>query len=233
MGTGHTNDFVITTPASTMAGSSPCSLHEPSDGYRGIGFGPDATDVFMEGLYIPFRKLFVEGRPNETPGPMIRANTRLPIDTIGDVYSLTACNDVGCRRLVEMMGEFELDDLDLLATHILEKSRAAVMAEIARLPKGSWSNTMVTGRLRRADHAVGHDDHSIKASMSTTRARVPGQGAGSTCRSLIRRLYGVRPRLCRCVEVPNNAGSLERLTVSAPEDSIVNALKPAPVLIAM
>ena len=38
---------------------------------------------------------------------MIRANTRLPIDTEGDVYSLAACNDVGCRRLVEMMDEFE------------------------------------------------------------------------------------------------------------------------------
>src|SRR5258706_14794950 len=83
-------------------------------------------------------------RPTRTLTAMIRVNTLLLIDTTGAVFSHTACNDVGCRRLVEMMGEFELDDLDLLATHILEKSRAAVMAEIARLPKGSWSNTMVT-----------------------------------------------------------------------------------------
>ena len=27
----------------------------------GIGFGPDATDVFMEGLYIPMLKLVDRG----------------------------------------------------------------------------------------------------------------------------------------------------------------------------
>ena len=55
---------------------------------------------------------------------MIRANTRLPIDTEGDVYSLTACNDVGARRLVEMMDEFELDDLDELGRPHLRAARA-------------------------------------------------------------------------------------------------------------
>ena len=47
----------------------------------GIGFGPDATDVFMEGLYIPMLKLIDQGTVNETLMAMIRANTRLPIDT--------------------------------------------------------------------------------------------------------------------------------------------------------
>src|SRR6516225_7959814 len=116
---GHLNDFVVTTPCfkdGRVVALFSCTSHLMDIG--GIGFGPDATDVFMEGLYIPFLKLFEEGRPNETLFAMIRANTRLPIDTIGDVYSLTACNDVGCRRLIEMMSEFDLEDLDLLAGHI-------------------------------------------------------------------------------------------------------------------
>ena len=75
----------------------------------GIGFGPDATDVFMEGLYIPMLKLIDQGKVNETLMAMIRANTRLPVDTEGDVYSLAGCNDVGCPRLVEMMDEFDID----------------------------------------------------------------------------------------------------------------------------
>jgi len=33
------------------------------------------------------------------------------------VYSLAACNDVGCERLVEMMTEFGLDDLDELGAY--------------------------------------------------------------------------------------------------------------------
>jgi N-methylhydantoinase B len=47
----------------------------------GIGFGPDATDVFMEGLYIPFLKILEEGKVNETLMAMIRANTPAADDT--------------------------------------------------------------------------------------------------------------------------------------------------------
>ena len=91
MGTGHLNDFVITTPAfhnGRLVGLLSCTSHLMDIG--GIGFGPDATDVFMEGLYIPMLKLIDQGVVNETLMAMIRANTRLPIDTEGDTYSLAA-----------------------------------------------------------------------------------------------------------------------------------------------
>lgn len=233
MGTGHTNDFVITTPCfhrGKLVALFSCTSHLMDIG--GIGFGPDATDVFMEGLYIPFLKLFDEGRPNDTLLAMIRANTRLPIDTIGDVYSLASCNDVGCRRLIDMMTEFELETLDELAAHILEKSRAAVLAEIARLPKGSWSNTMVTD---------GYDEPIVLSATTTitdTGIHVDYTGTSkATRRGINVPLAYTTAYTCfglGCVvaaKIPNNAGSLEPLTVSAPENCIVNALKPAPVLI--
>ncbi|HEX4894688.1 MAG TPA: hydantoinase B/oxoprolinase family protein, partial [Hyphomicrobiaceae bacterium] len=143
MGTGHLNDFVLTTPCfhrGKLVALFSCTSHLMDIG--GLGFGPDATDVFMEGLYIPMLKLADGGRLNDTLMSMIRANTRLPVDTEGDVYSLANCNDVGCKRLIEMMEEFDLDNLDRLADHICDRSREAVIAEIAKLPKGTWSNSM-------------------------------------------------------------------------------------------
>jgi len=138
MGTGHLNDFVITTPAFNSKGELvalfSCTSHLMDIG--GIGFGPDATDVFMEGLYIPMLKLIDQGTVNETLMAMIRANTRLPIDTEGDTYSLAACNDVGAKRLAEMMDEFSIDNLDVLAEHICARSREAVMAEIGKRRAG-------------------------------------------------------------------------------------------------
>src|SRR6201988_1535457 len=107
MGTGHLNDFVITTPCfrgGRLVALFSCTSHLMDIG--GIGFGPDATDVFMEGLYIPMLKLFDQGKVNDTLMSMIRANTRLPVDTEGDVYSLAGWNDIGCRRLVGMMTGF-------------------------------------------------------------------------------------------------------------------------------
>ncbi|MCB1510169.1 MAG: hydantoinase B/oxoprolinase family protein, partial [Hyphomicrobiaceae bacterium] len=142
-GTGHTNDFVVTTPGfhrGRLVALFSCTSHLMDIG--GIGFGPDATDVFMEGLHIPFLKLFDRGAANETLFAMIRANTRLPVDTIGDVYSLANCNDIGCQRLISMMDEFALDTLDDLADHICSRSEAAVRARISALADGAWSYQM-------------------------------------------------------------------------------------------
>ena len=69
MGTGHLNDFVITTPAFNSKGELvalfSCTSHLMDIG--GIGFGPDATDVFMEGLYIPMLKLIDQGDRQRNP----------------------------------------------------------------------------------------------------------------------------------------------------------------------
>src|SRR4030095_11932511 len=138
MGTGHLNDFVITTPCfrnGKLVACFSCTSHLMDIG--GIGFGPDATDVFMEGLYIPMLKLFDQGKVNETLMAMIRANTRLPVDTEGDVYSLAGCNDVGARRLVEMMDEFGIDSLDQLGDHIIAPPPEAGPATEPHTPKGT------------------------------------------------------------------------------------------------
>ena len=233
MGTGHLNDFVVTTPCfyqGRLVGLFSCTSHLMDIG--GIGFGPDGTDVFMEGLYIPFLKILEAGKVNETLLAMIRANTRQPIDTVGDVYSLAACNDVGCKRLLEMMDEFKLDTLDVLADHICSKSRQAVLAEIASLPKGSWSNSMTT------DGFDGPITLRATASISADGIHVDYTGTDRQARRGINvplsytTAYTVFGLGCIVAsKIPNNAGSLSPLTVSAPPGSILNAAKPAAVCI--
>jgi N-methylhydantoinase B len=233
MGTGHLNDFVITTPCfykGRLLGLFSCTSHLMDIG--GIGFGPDGTDVFMEGLYIPFLKILEQGKVNETLLAMIRSNTRQPIDTVGDVYSLIACNEVGCKRLVEMMQEFELDTLEVLAEHICRKSRQAVLTEIAALPKGSWSNSMTTDGFDgpitlRATTSIGHDGIHVDYTGTDRQAR-----RGINVPLAYTTAYTVFGLGCIVAsKIPNNAGSLSPLTVSAPPGSILNAAKPAAVCI--
>src|SRR5215471_10312154 len=119
MGTGHLNDFVLTTPCfrrGKLVALFSCTSHLMDIG--GIGFGPDGFDVFMEGLYIPMLKLADAGTMNATLLAMIRANTRLPVDTIGDFYSLAHCNESSCRRLDEIRVVDGLDGLVALGEHI-------------------------------------------------------------------------------------------------------------------
>jgi len=230
-GTGHLNDLVVTTPAfhrGRLVGLFSCTSHIVDIG--GIGFGPDGTDVFMEGIHLPFLKLVDRGRVNDTLLQIVKANTRLPVETEGDIYSLINCNEIGCRRLSEMMAEFGLPALDDLSTHILESSRAAVLAEIARLPRGSWRYEMTIDGYDSpvtlaATTTIAEDAVKVDFAGSSRAARfgINSPLAYTTAYSVFGLSCAVAPR------VPNNAGSLSAYGISAPPHTIVNALPPAPV----
>ncbi len=231
MGTGHLNDFTLTTPCfrrGELVALFACTSHLTDIG--GVGTGPDGTDVHMEGLYIPMLKLADRGEMNETLLAMIRANTRQPVETEGDVYSLAACNDIGCERLVEMMDEFAIDGLGPLADYICESSEKAVRAAIASLEDGVYRNSM---RIDGYDAPVDlvaemtiEGDHirvDYEGTSPLQRHGVNVPGIYTTAYSAFGMATAIAP------EVPNNAGSLLPYEVTAPLGSILNAPYPAAV----
>lgn len=232
MGTGHTNDISVTTPCfvgDRLIGFAACNSHVLDIG--GMADWTSSTDVFMEGLYLPIVRLVREGVVDETLMAVIRANTRQPVETIGDVYSLLNCNEIACRRLREMMEEFSLTELDELAEHIIETSRQGVLKKIAALPKGTWRSEItldgmdepivLKAALTIADDGI-HVDYSGSAPMTKRNFNVP------FCYTLAYTSYALGVAVIK--DIPNNAGSLAPRTAFAPEGSILNALKPAAVI---
>src|SRR6195952_178432 len=143
LGTGHLHDLTVVSPAfhkGQIIGLFANTAHVIDVG--GLGMGPEARSVYEEGLYIPIVKCFDQGTPNETFFDFIRWGSRLPVELEGDVYSLCACNDAGARRLVQMMDEFDMDSLDPLATFIFDASLRATLAEIAKLPRGTFAGSI-------------------------------------------------------------------------------------------
>ena len=231
MGTGHTSDFVVTTPCfhkNKLVAIFSCTCHVVDIG--GLGRSVEGADVFMEGLYIPILKIVDRGDINETLMAMIGGNSRTPTSTCGDTYSLIACNEVGCRRLVEMMEEFQLVSLDTLAEHIIDNSRTAVRAEIAKLPQGTWRNSIT---LDGFDHpiqvraALTISDKGIHVDFAGTDSTVRRGFNVPICYTLAYTAFGLGCVVAK--GIPNNAGSLEPLTISAPVGCILNAQKPAAV----
>ncbi|MFW5679340.1 MAG: hydantoinase B/oxoprolinase family protein [Pseudomonadota bacterium] len=230
-GTGHLNDFVVTTPAfldGKLVGFFSCTSHLTDIG--GIGFGPDATDVHMEGIALPFLKVVDRGEVNRTLIEICKANSRLPVEMEGDIYSLVACNDVGVTRLQATMREFGLTDLEEIGGHIIATSQAAVKEQLARVPPGTYRYAMtidgydapidlVASLIVDADGVrVDFDGTSPQAARGIN---VPlAYTTAYTCFGL---MCALSPR------VPNNAGSLGCFAVTAPAGSILNALYPAPV----
>ena len=231
MGTGHLNDFVLTTPCfkdNKIVGLFSCTSHLTDIG--GLGVGPDATDIHMEGLYIPMLKLADRGVMNETLLKLVSQNTRQPVETEGDVYSLAACNDIGCKRLVEMMNEFEIDDLKNLSDFIYDKSLSAVENEIKKIPNGVYENSMMIDGFEK--------DIKLEAKLTVFDKSISVEYTGTSDKSK----FGINVPLSytkaytcfglSCLvsaEIPNNAGSLKPFDIDAPLGSILNAPYPAAV----
>ena len=228
---GHLHDITVVTPSfyrGEPVGLFANTIHVVDIG--GLGMGPDGRQVFEEGLAIPIMPLAREGKMNEDLLRLVRANVREPLQVEGDIYACAACNDEGSRRLIAMMDEFEIANLDRLGETIVESSREATLARIRALPKGTYRNSLTMD---------GYDKPLIlNATMTISDDGIHVDFAGTSPASsyginvvynycLAYTAYGVKCLVAP--EVPNNAGSLEPITVSAPEGCVLNAKRPWPV----
>jgi N-methylhydantoinase B len=192
--------------------------------------GPDGRQVFEEGLAIPIMPLAREGRMNEDLLRLVRANVREPLQVEGDIYACAACNDEGSRRLTEMMDEFEIANLDRLGDTIIELSREATLARIRKLPHGTYRNSLTMDGYDKPlvlDAALTIADAGIHVDFDGT-SPASGYGINVVMNYCIAyTAFGVKCLVAP--EVPNNAGSLEPITVAAPEGCVLNARRPWPV----
>lgn len=231
MGTGHLHDITVVTPVfrhGRHIGFFACTAHVVDIGGR--GFGPDAREVFEEGLLIPICKFAERGRIDPLLIQIIRANVRTPDQTVGDIHSLAACNAAGQRRLGVMLDEFDLSDMDGLSDYILCQSRAATLRAISAVPDGRFENTMMVDGY----DAPVHMQVALTVSGDTLHADFEGtsgmSGFGVNVPEVYTRAYACYALKCAIApEVPNNAGALEPFRITAPEGSILAARRPAPV----
>ncbi|MEP3439849.1 MAG: hydantoinase B/oxoprolinase family protein [Sulfitobacter sp.] len=231
LGTGHLHDITVVSPTfrdGAHIGFFACTAHVVDIGGR--GFGPDANEVYEEGLLIPIMKFAERGTVSRDLIRIVRANVREPDQVVGDLYSLAACNEAGDRRLQTMMAEFGIADLSGLADFVIETSRKATREAIAKVPDGSFSHTMqVDGYDDPVLMAVRLDvaGDSLKADFDGTSGM---SRFGVNVPEVYTRAYACYGLKCAIApQVPNNTGSLEPFVITAPEGCILAAKRPAPV----
>ena len=230
-GTGHLHDITMVTPSfhrGKLVGFFACTAHIVDIGGR--GFGADAASVYEEGLYLPIMKFADAGKVDATLVRIIRGNVREPDQLVGDIYALTTCNEIGHRRLIDMMEEFALDDLTGIAGFILDNSRRATLERIAALPRQQATGEMTID---------GFDTPiTLKVTVSIEEDHILSDFAGTSgidkkginCPLVYTKAYACYALKCAIApEIPNNAASLEPFRITAPENTIVNAVHPAPV----
>ena len=230
LASGHLNDITVVTPVfhrARLVGYTASTCHAMDIGGRGITV--DALDCYEEGFLLPPCRLYAADRPQQVL-ELLAANVRAPEAVMGDLHAQVSGNAVGAHRLVEMLEEFGLDDIEELAAAILDRSEAGMRAAIAEIADGEYRSELrldgfeepvvistcvrVRGDALAVDYAGSSpaSKRAINVVLNYTKAYTT---------------YGVK-----CVvapHVPNNAGSFRPVTITAPEGSLLNAVRPAPV----
>lgn len=228
---GHLHDFTSLTPVfrdGRLVAFFSSTIHVVDVG--GIGLGVEGRQVYEEGVRIPIMKLFSKGVLNEDLRKVVSANCRTPRETVGDLFSQAAAGDEGGRRLLSMMDELGLEDLQALSEYIISTSRAAVQARIREMPEGSWHSTIQFDGIDEPIRGQG--------CLTIRDGEIHLDLAGSSPPSI----YGINVVLNYTVAyasygirylvapvIPNNHGSLSPIHVTAPENTIFNVQPPAPV----
>ncbi|MCY3661405.1 MAG: hydantoinase B/oxoprolinase family protein [bacterium] len=232
-GTGHLHDFTVTTPVfvgDDLVGFFASTAHVVDVGGR--GWGPDAREVYEEGLRIPIMRWADRGRLNRDLVNIVRHNVRAADYVIGDLHGLAACNEIGRRRLLAMFEEFGIADLSEVAGFVSDRTRQATLEAMAAVPPGTYRNEMrVDGYGDPVDLAVTltvnsegmHADFAGTSPISPMGINVPITYAQAYF------TYGMLVALAP--ELPNNHASLFPFTVSAPPGVILNATEPAPIAV--
>ena len=230
LASGHLNDITVVTPVfhrGRLVGYTASTCHAMDIGGRGITV--EALDCYEEGILLPPIRLFAGGQPQQVLD-LLAANVRAPEAVLGDIHAQVSGNAVGAHRLVEMLEEFDLGDIEDLAAAILDRSEAGMRAAIREIPDGEYRGELqldgfeepvvirtrvaITGDTMTVDYAGSSpaSRRAINVVLNYTKAYTT---------------YGVK-----CVvapHVPNNAGSFRPVTITAPEGSLLNAVRPAPV----
>ncbi len=228
---GHLNDFLLLQPAfldGRVVGFTSCTSHLFDLG--GKGMGPDGTDIYDEGLFVPPCKLLENSEVNQLLLDIIKVNSREPIANEGDIYALIACCETGVAQLLTMMREFNLNNLDDLSRHIIETSRQATIESIQELPQGTYNYVLPV------DGYESEIELHAKMTISDQDIQVDFSGTSGCSK------YGINVPLnyataysvfaLRCLigsDIPNNAGSLAPFKVTGPKGCILNSQHPSPV----
>ena len=197
----------------------------------GALWSADTREVHEEGLLLPPLLWFRAGVPNRDVEAIIRANSRLPDQVIGDVAAQVAAGDAAASGLRELIVREGIGDLDAVSAEVCGRTERLMRAAIARIPDGTYRSFVDldgTGdepvHIEVAVEVRGEELHIDYAGTS------PEVGKALNTVMNYTEAYTCYPLKCALdPATPRNEGTYRMIHVTAPEGSILNPRRPAPV----
>jgi N-methylhydantoinase B len=113
--------------------------HSDMGGAAPGGTAGGLTEIYLEGLRLPFVKLFKKGKEDPELFGILENNIRVPDKTLGDLRAQAAANFVGARRMKEIVAKYSIEVVDDCLGMLLDVSEARIRAGLKEIPDGVYT----------------------------------------------------------------------------------------------
>ncbi|MGD2253597.1 MAG: hydantoinase B/oxoprolinase family protein [Anaerolineales bacterium] len=113
--------------------------HSDMGGAAPGGTAGGLTEIYMEGLRLPFIKLFKKGQEDPELFGILENNIRVPDKTLGDIRAQASANFVGARRVKEVVSKYSPEVVDQCLAMLLDVSEARIRSALKDIPDGTYS----------------------------------------------------------------------------------------------
>ncbi len=234
----HVPDIFLFSPIfhmGALVGFSASVAHHLDLGGGAPGLNPNASDVHQEGIIIPPSKYNLgrdwNGGPLER---LIRANIRVPDQTIGDFNAQFAANGIGAKRVKELCAKFGTRPIMAGMKELQDYSERRIRAAIRKVPDGVYY-----GEDALDDDGQGSEPLPVRVKLTIEGDCIDVDFKGSAAQvtvninnpyaSTVSATLACIKAVLTDPDIPYNDGSHRPITVRAPYGSILNPRPPAPV----
>lgn len=233
----HTSDVYVVCPIhheGRLVAWSACFVHVFDIGAMNPGgFAPDAVDIFSEGFSSPGIKLMSRGALREDVWQTLLNMVRGPEMVALDLRSLIACNNVARERMLSIIEKYGFDTVDRTCQELIVQSEARFRQRLQELPDGQWQTRQyltAKGELYRVVLTMKKQGDALVFDFTGSSPQSPYSINCTKWASLGGLFAPLFPLLC--YDITWNEGVIRPVTMIAPEGTIVNARRPAPVSVA-
>lgn len=207
--------------------------HADMGGAAPGGVAGGMTEIFMEGLRLPFVKLYKGGKEDPEIFGIIANNIRIPDKTLGDIRAQASSNVVGVRRLKEVFRKYGAATVQRASEDLLDYSEGRIRAALRKLPDGTYSGEDFIDNDGVTDEPIGirvnihkRRDEAV-VDFEGTRDQVAGNINCPVATAHAAVYYAIIA--VTDPHVPPNSGCYRPVRVQAREGLIVNPRMPAAV----
>jgi len=233
----HTSDVYMLAPIhhdGKLVAWSACFVHVSDIGAMNPGgFAPDAADIYSEGFSSPGLKLISRGELRQDVWDTFLNMVRSPEMVALDLRSLIACNNVAGQRMLALIDKYGADAVDHVGRTLIEQSEQLLRQRLRELPDGQWQSRQyidVKGETAKVLLTMTKRDDTLTFDFTGSSPQSQYSVNCTKWAALGGLFAPLFPLLC--YDITWNQGAVEPIKMIAPEGSIVNCTRPAPVSVA-